>query len=203
MLPLAVVPQLCKFARCWFWEGVGNGCMGLARVTMAAVEGINGLVWCNRVLGGTGLWEERGTISSGVGFGTGLATVVDWLGLGYRMLWVLHQWEGLYAVGKSENGGSRGYQRATLVQQGFGRDREPFPFLCSSVHPFSFSAMPRAEIGSLRCMTSINLGCTVRTRNAVNVGRAGAKSAVNTTEVSIKCRDCQRGDSRQFGTFLT
>ena len=40
-------------------------------------------------------------------------------------------------------------------------------------------------------------------RSAVNVGRAGAKSAVNTTEVSIKCRDCQSGDGRRFGTFLT
>ena len=48
-----------------------------------------------------------------------------------------------------------------------------------------------------------HLGCTVRMRSAVNVGRAGAKSAVNSTEVSIKCRDCQRGDSRRFGTFLT
>ena len=47
------------------------------------------------------------------------------------------------------------------------------------------------------------LGCTERTRSAVNVGRAGAKSAVNTTEVSIKCRDCQRGDSRWVGTFPT
>ena len=49
----------------------------------------------------------------------------------------------------------------------------------------------------------LNLGCTVRTRSTVNVGRAGAKSAVNTTEVSVKCRDCQKWDSRRFGTFLT
>ena len=47
------------------------------------------------------------------------------------------------------------------------------------------------------------LGCTVRAHTAVNVGRADAKCAVNTTDVSIKCRDCQRGDSRRFGTFLT
>ena len=70
---------------------------------------------------------------------------------------MLHQWEGLYGVGKSYNGGSIRYQWADLVQRGFGRDREPFPFLCSSVHPFSFFAMPGAVTGSLRCMTSIRL----------------------------------------------
>ena len=37
---------------------------------------------------------------------------------------------------------SRGYQRAGLVQQGCGKDREPFPSLCSFVHSFRFSAMP-------------------------------------------------------------
>ena len=49
----------------------------------------------------------------------------------------------------------------------------------------------------------MSLGCTVRTRSAVDVRRAAANCAVNTTDVSIKCRDCQRGDSRRFGTFLT
>ena len=36
---------------------------------------------------------------------------------------------------------SSGDQRAGLVQQGFGREREPFPSLCSFVHPFSSSTM--------------------------------------------------------------
>ena len=36
------------------------------------------------------------------------------------------------------------------------------------------------------------LGCTVRVRRAVNVGRAGAKSAVNTMEISIQRRECQK-----------
>ena len=60
------------------------------------------------------------------------------------MLWVFHSWEGLDRFGKGYNGGkrSRGDQRAGLVQQGFGRGREPFLCLCSFVHPFSSSTMP-------------------------------------------------------------
>ena len=37
---------------------------------------------------------------------------------------------------------SWGDQRAGLVQQGFGRDREPFPSLCSFIHLVSSSTMP-------------------------------------------------------------
>ena len=50
---------------------------------------------------------------------------------------------------------------------------------------------------------SIILGCTVRTHRAVNVGRAGVKSAVNTMDISIECRECQEGRGRRFGTVLT
>ena len=38
---------------CCRWFINGKGYMGLARATMVAVEGINGLVWFNRALGGT------------------------------------------------------------------------------------------------------------------------------------------------------
>ena len=55
----------------------------------------------------------------------------------------------------------------------------------------------------LSAFVAMYLGCTVNTCSAVNVGRAGAKCAVNTTDFSIKCRDCQRGDSRRFGTSRT
>ena len=48
-----------------------------------------------------------------------------------------------------------------------------------------------------------SLGCTMRTCSSVNVGHAGAKSAVNTSEISMKCGDCQKGDGRRFGTLLT
>ena len=48
----------------------------------------------------------------------------------------------------------------------------------------------------------MNLGCTVRTRRAINVERAGAKSAVNTREVSIRCRESEKGGGRQFGIVL-
>ena len=41
------------------------------------------------------------------------------------MLWVLHHWEGFHRVGMGYNGGNRGYQQASLVQRGFGRDMEP------------------------------------------------------------------------------
>ena len=43
---------------------------------------------------------------------------------------------------ESETTCAVGDQRAGLVQQGFGRGREPFPSLCSFVHPFSSSTMP-------------------------------------------------------------
>ena len=54
-----------------------------------------------------------------------------------------------------------------------------------------------------KCGSGFSLGCTVHTRSAVNVGCAGARTAINTTEISIKCRDCQKAHGRQFGTLLT
>ena len=47
-----------------------------------------------------------------------------------------------------------------------------------------------------------DLGCTVRTARAVNVGHAGAKSAVNTGAATFKFWYCQKGGGRQFKTFL-
>ena len=74
------------------------------------------------------------------------------------------------------------------------------PEVCPPPPPNPYP-LPRRQ-GCIR-REGASLECTVRTRSAVDMGRAGAKSAVNTMEVSIKCRDCQRGDSRRFGTFLT
>ena len=57
--------------------------------------------------------------------------------------------------------------------------------------------------GGQRVHVFFRVGCTMRTSSAENVARARTKSAVNTTEVFMESRECQKRGCRQMGTLLT